>query len=128
MLQLELSCKQEGKEGAIPYIQAFVLLYVDQGTGTMDEESPPLASSLFPGAPLAQGKMPEGSPGLREGLSPSQTQQGTKVGQGALPGAGQFPLRQYPTDIIGQGQLASFVCLQSAFSTLDLSVGEILFA
>ena len=42
MLQLELSCKQEGKEGAIPYIQAFVLLYVDQGTGTMDEESRPL--------------------------------------------------------------------------------------
>ena len=78
---------------------------------------PPLP---FPGPLLAQEEMPEGLPSLREGLSPSRTQQRTQFGQGALPRAGQFPLRQYPIGVNGQGQLASFTWRHSPFSISDL--------
>ena len=83
------------KENKIPYVQAFMLPYLDAGRGEMDQGVPPAPPPPpFPGLPLTQGEMSEGLPGPREGLSPfrTQTQQGTQFVQGALPAAGQFPL------------------------------------
>ena len=69
-LQLELFCEKEGKEDEIPYVQAFMLLCLDQGKGDNGPRSPPAPSPPppFPGPPLAQGEMTEGLPGLRDSL------------------------------------------------------------
>lgn len=70
--------------------------------------------------PAAQGGGSDMTPGLGEGVSPSQSRQGTEFGQGAPIGTGQFPLHQYPVGVNGHGQPVGFVWMQNPCSTSDL--------